>query len=266
MAPRVMNKLPCRLCFIVVCIMALLSAPALAQNEPLPSLTVLTEDWPPYQYIDNGEIKGFSVDVLAAVFNQAGFPQQKKDFQMVPWARGINKLNTQKNTVLFLMARTKSRDSRYKWVGPLSHNISYIIARHGNKLDISNKKNLEKYTAGAINGDISEGYLMELGFTDKNISRTVNSDSLALMLYYGRIDLIVDNWPNFQSTVNSASLNIGDFDVIGIANKDDMSYAFSIDTPDWIIERLQAAFNKLVADGTVDAIRRKYRIETEPQP
>ena len=85
------------------------------------------------------------------------------------------------------------------------------------------------------------------------------------MLNYGRVDVIVDNWPNFKSTVEGLSLDIDAFDVIGIANKDDMSYAFSSDTPDWAIERLQTAFDELVSEGTVDAIRGKYHIEAEPR-
>ncbi len=234
-------------------------------GEELPELTILTEDWPPYQYLEEGELKGYSVEVLEAVLEKAGSSQTRKDFRMVPWARGVSMLDSEPNTLLFLMTRTRERAPKYQWVGPLFHNISYVIAKRGSGINIDSPESFGQLKPGAINGDVSENYLIELGFEKEQIAQTNHSESLVLMLNFGRVDLIIDNWANFQSVVEAQSLDPNTFEAIGVANTDGVSFALSMQTPDWLVRRLQSAFEAMWRDGSVDAIRESYGIEADPQ-
>jgi len=162
------------------------------------------------------------------------------------------------------MSRIPERNRRYKWVGALTKNISYIITRKDFPIHLNNKNDANQYFAGVINGDVSEHYLRELGFSDNHIYFTSQSKSLIQMLIHRRVDVVVDNWPNFKSTVQNLSLNIDQFRITGVANSGDVSFAYSADTPDWIIEKFQQKFDKLDHDGVIDDIRKRYPIEAEP--
>ena len=49
-------------------------------------LELVTIDFPPYVYKENGIIKGFNVDILKAVFNEM---EMQIDIKFIPWARGL---------------------------------------------------------------------------------------------------------------------------------------------------------------------------------
>lgn len=48
------------------------------------SLTVCTATWPPYSYVEQGQIKGLHVDLVAKTLKHMGIPYK---FKMVPWGR-----------------------------------------------------------------------------------------------------------------------------------------------------------------------------------
>ena len=49
-----------------------------------PTMTVVTSIYPPYQYLDNGEVKGTHTETLRQVLTRMGYDPV---FRLVPWAR-----------------------------------------------------------------------------------------------------------------------------------------------------------------------------------
>lgn len=227
--------------------------------KPFPKLSIYTEDWPPYQYEENKQLKGISVDLLALMLKHVGSTQTVSDMKIVPWARGMLLLKSEKNTVLFLTTRTAERNDQFKWVGPVFKNRSFIIALKSNHISIKNKDELRKLRSAAVRGDVSSAYLNKMGMPKQNLALANNSSSVVRMLSFNRTDIIIDNWDNFSSIVSELGLNISDFEVVGEAYADDVSYAFNIQTEDEVVERLQQALDLLTKDGSVDALFNQYK-------
>ena len=59
-----MNKTVC------IILLSLFSLPSLS-GEPL-NVQYVTEEYPPYNYTDNGQIKGVAVDVLSVMYEALG--------------------------------------------------------------------------------------------------------------------------------------------------------------------------------------------------
>lgn len=253
--------------FVLIAIALIFSSTTFAQVKSLPEFTIITEDWRPYQYLEGGELKGFSVDVLERLLKEAGSKQDRKDFRLQPWARGVRTLENTPNSILFLMTRTPERNSKYKWVGPLFKNTSYVFAKKERGIVLKDDEHNSQYTAGSIIEDVSREHLLRLGIKENRIHNVVNSKPLISMLYHSRIDVLVDNLSNFVQTAKTLDIELESFEIVGIANENDVAYAFNIETPDSIIDHFQEAFQKLLSDGEINAIKRKYDLnETNSVP
>lgn len=79
---------------------SLLAAVAIAKSD-LQSITYLTEEYPPYNFTENGELHGIAVDLLVAATARATQPVAKEDISVQPWARAYRTVLINKDTVLF---------------------------------------------------------------------------------------------------------------------------------------------------------------------
>ena len=91
-------------------------------------LAILTEDLPPYNYMENGTLTGATTHVVQEITRRLGI---SPDIQVLPWARGYQRLRSEPNVVLFTTAHTKERDPQFHWVGPLYVSRLEFYARKG---------------------------------------------------------------------------------------------------------------------------------------
>jgi polar amino acid transport system substrate-binding protein len=153
-------------------------------------LTIITEEFPPLNYTENGQLTGAMTDVVREITRRLGIAD---DMHVMPWARGYKRLLTEPNTVLFTTARTVARESLFHWVGPLH---SARIELYARKSDPRQFDSIEAaMRGGAIatyRDDVREQMLKSLGFTNLDSSNSPHSDIRKLMS--GRVDLwIFDN-------------------------------------------------------------------------
>ncbi len=96
------------------------------------SLKIYCDEDYPVQFFDKqGRLTGMSVEIVQEIQRRLGVSDP---IQVVPWARGLDKLDHEPNTMLLTMARTPERDSRYQWVGPVVTTLgvcwlTYVVTR-----------------------------------------------------------------------------------------------------------------------------------------
>ena len=74
------------------------------------------EDYPVQFFDKQGQLTGMSIEIVREIQRRLGVNDA---IQVVPWARGLNKLDHEPNTMLLTMARTPERESQYQWIGPV---------------------------------------------------------------------------------------------------------------------------------------------------
>ncbi|MDM8537696.1 transporter substrate-binding domain-containing protein [Desulfobacterales bacterium HSG17] len=94
-----------KLLIMFVCLFVLGVAQINAEEQ---DLTIITEDWPPYNYEENGKIKGFSVDIVHAIMQELG---KNYKISLLPGARGEFILRTKSNVMSFSLFRTPEREN-----------------------------------------------------------------------------------------------------------------------------------------------------------
>lgn len=246
-------------CLPLLAGLALLFAPVWASaRSPLDNLTIITEDYPPFNFEQDGELKGISTEIIGELLEIGGSKKSIKDIQLVSWARGYNLARTEPNHALFSTTRTEQREPLFKWVGPFVPTIVGVIAKKERGFDISSVADLHKLRIGAVRDDIGHQLLTEAGMPKERLEAVQLNDQNYKKLFSDRIDAIA-----YETTVSNWHIkNMGadpdDFEVIYELKSAELYLALHKDTPDEIVTGLQKALDMIKKNGTYQAILKKY--------
>jgi len=219
----------------------------------------LTEHFPPYNYVEDGVLKGISVDILVEIFKKIGIDKDAKDIIIQPWIRSYIQLENNNNVCLFTMLKSETRKNKFKWVGPTIPNYAVVIGKTSSNIVINTIDDLKKYKIGVIRGDIGEELLREASIPSTYITNVVHPFQLVKMLDSGRIDLWVYGSLPSKWIIKENNFRQGDFkELFPLDNTKGSYFAFNIDTPDEVISLFQQAFDEIVEEGVYDLILNKY--------
>lgn len=211
----------------------------------LNDLQFLTEEYPPYNFTQDGEKKGISVDLLAAAARSQGIEINKQDIEVSPWARAYRTALIEPDTVLFSTTRTKLREHLFKWVGPLSSTRIVVLAKKSRKINIKNSKDFAQYRIGVIRDDVGEQLMLELGVPRGAMQETSMAETLAKQLAKDCIDL----WAYEENVANwwikQIGYDTGDFEVIFVLREGELYYAFNLAVDDQLVEKLQRGIHEM---------------------
>lgn len=92
-------------------------------------LIVLTEEWAPYNYMEDGQLTGFSVEIVEHLIRDLG---ANATLELYPSMRASYMLNHEPRRLFISMFKTKEREDQYQWVGPLVDSSIYFYKKKGN--------------------------------------------------------------------------------------------------------------------------------------
>lgn len=214
---------------------------------------IMTEEYPPFNYTEGGKLTGLATEVVLQLAKKLGHPE---DIEMLPWARAYGLIQQNDGQILYSMTRTEEREKMFKWVGPVASNKWVFFAKKGSGMTIgslADAKKVEKI--GAYKDDAAESFLKAEGFA--NLDSVLNDEQNVPKLMAGRINLWIVG--ELQGIYKAKAKGVADqlekvFDV-----KDTQLYiAFSKNTPDAEVAKWQAALDAMKADGSYDALIKKY--------
>jgi polar amino acid transport system substrate-binding protein len=223
----------------------------------LSDLRWITEEYAPYNYAEDGALKGVAVDILVKIWERLNVDQTTADIQLLPWARGYRMALEQPGTCLFSTTVTDSRRELFNFVEPIMDASVSVIAAKDRRLDASNVAALAPYRIGVVREDIGELLLRENDFSGTYV-RTDSARILIRMLQGARFDGAaynerVANWVMVQEGIDPSH-----YGPELVLQEGHMGYACHKETNPALITQLQQALDALIADGTVDRIVRRY--------
>ena len=219
-------------------------ASAVQSSGPDPEkLVYLCENIPPSNFVEDGKLTGISVEMLRAVWERMGVPEQS--IKVVPWARGYNALLTEKSRVLFSMSRTPERESRFKWAGPIFTVKNVFLGLASSKLRIARLSDAKSLRIGTIKDDVVEKMLAEAGFDPAKVDGVSALEQDFEKLRHGRIDLIAHSQQTLREFIKEKNYRAADFSVYFVFSQSPNYYAFSLDVPDSLVQRFQKAIDGL---------------------
>lgn len=220
-------------------------------------LTILTENLPPLNFVQDGVLVGPSVEIVREIQRRVG---SSEPIEVYPWSRAYSMALSDENVVLFSTTHTGERDDKFKWVGPLATKRDILVARKGAGMRIDSLEDAQKVQRiGTLRDDTRHELLESLGFT--NLEPVSDEQKNARKLHMGRIDLWAYKQPGLKTVCRLAGIDPNEVEEVYHLRKIDVSIAFSLKTADAIVSKWRAAFEQMQADGTIARIQKKWEVE-----
>jgi polar amino acid transport system substrate-binding protein len=223
-------------------------------------VTLYTENSPPTSFMRDGKPAGFAVDIVRDILRRI---KQPDTISVVPWSRGYTLAQKAPNVALFSTTRLKQREKLFQWVGPLYTQTWAFYGRKGSGIRIRSLKAAK--TIGRIGvylKDAKAQYLESKGFQNLVIANRNISNIRHLMR--GKIDLWVSSDFNMPYQVQQAGFDPSELELVYAFRKVSNYIAFSLDTPQAVIQEWQQGLEALKKDGNYMQIADKYSIQTHP--
>jgi polar amino acid transport system substrate-binding protein len=208
-------------------------------------LILLSEDYPPFNYVENKTPTGISVDLLLGAFRQMGAPISSDRIKILPWSEAYETALSSNHTVVFGTIRLPEREDLFKWAGPLGSVRKVIFSRRDNPPEIHSPADLNKYRIGVVKEDSAYTQLQEIGVNRSQIVEIDSVPGIISAMQEGTIDLWCYGEAAGRYFTGKVTGDSGLFKVVYTLDSRDIYYAFHKDIPDELVQSFQSALDTL---------------------
>jgi polar amino acid transport system substrate-binding protein len=221
------------------------------------SITVVTEEYPPYNYLDTSskKISGMATEVVQEILKRSKIAYK---LDIYPWARAYQMAQDAPNVLIYSIGRSEKREDLFKWVDVIAPYDVYLYRLKSRpEVKVSKADDIKHFKIGAVRDDVRAQHLEKAGVAvDLVIEDSANAKKLASQ----RIDLFPIDELGMVALYRREALDPGS--VVKAFKLEALSaglyMAFSKQTPDELVRKCRAALAEIKRDGTFDKIRVKY--------
>lgn len=229
-------------------------SPALAGEAPLP---IAFEDYPPYEYEENGQARGINIDLIREAFRRMGLTPV---FELRPWKRALLELRTGEIAGLSSGFKTPEREAFACFPSePLAEEVNVIVVPQGSELRIASPDDLRGLSVGVVR-DYTYGPKIDSLRSFRRVEANT-SQQLLDMLLNGRMDAALGNRAVFEHQMRKMGRG-GQLRFVYELGRGPLYLFFSRARGDQEAETLARDFGQAVRamrdDGTFDAIQGRY--------
>ncbi|TXH81090.1 MAG: transporter substrate-binding domain-containing protein [Rhizobium sp.] len=208
-----------------------------------------TEEYPPFNYREGKTPVGATTDQVQKIMADIGIDYT---IAVLPWARAYNQALTEPMTCVFATAHNQERDPLFKWVQPLLIDRNILIKHSGSNVTAATLADARKYLVGTWREDYTETILRRNDFPRIDVGSDFKATLKKLMS--DRIDLM----PISEFYFDKLKADGNAIEKVTVLSQQPMGIACQKDFPSDLLNRMQAALNTLIADGTQREIFLKY--------
>ena len=209
--------------------------------------TVYTENLPPYNFLREGKVQGRTTELLHKMLEQNG-DRIQGEIHMGPWAKGYHAVLNTKNTILYSTAKTKDRESLFKWVGPVDTVTIGLVSKKSRHIVIKDSASLHHYKIAAPYETAAERLLLDLGLQAEELDLFTDIYVQMRKLQEGRVDAVGYGVEAIHALLLEVGLDPYEYETVYVLKKSELYFAFSKDTPDSQINALNQILKSLKAE------------------
>lgn len=228
-------------------------------------LELMTEEFPPLHVQLNGKPKGYVVDFIKILVENANgkVPMEINSVHFVPWKRAMIMTQKTPNALFFSISRTPSRENQYHWIGKVSP-YEVMLYKHvsGPKNTPAHLEELKNYRIGCQAGSSFEEYVNDKGLNLKTV--TYGRRAIKL-LRAKRIDFAPLVTSSYFYRIEQYGFNPNEF--LPVIRIDDLSkdlwlVASKMTAPE-VVEALKHSYQELKEQGTLQKLITAYQPYSE---
>ncbi|WP_319585195.1 transporter substrate-binding domain-containing protein [uncultured Pseudodesulfovibrio sp.] len=226
-------------------IMSLSAAPSARAGD----FIAMGAPYPPYCVSSGLTVKGMAVSTLTTIMDMCGTPLEDSEIRLTPWAYGYESAARQTQRILLNAQRNVRTEHLYKWVGPVTTARIVLIGRKRDKLFIPTREQLKDYRIATVRWSRPEKTLLSGGMNEESLLRSPSHVQALRRLDNGEADLFASTELGAATQLAGMGLDPEDFTVYFTFDEESLYFAFSRDTDDQLIHRLNRALQEIKATG-----------------
>jgi polar amino acid transport system substrate-binding protein len=233
----------------MLALLALLFSPPGAAEQPI---KVVAAEFPPLTTNAGGHPGGVVLEILREAGKKAKIPLE---FSFLPWQRAQLEAQTRNDVLIIPFTRTSSREAHYQWVAPVLEFYTVLVTLADPPASIEEARNL---VVGYVRGTSFKDEVERVGFP--YVEETNDDVMNARKLKLGRIGAWITTDLMARGVYRQAGFDPAELKYGPNLGPVKISYvAASHDFPKEIATRIANAINQMRADGSYQAIVKRYR-------
>lgn len=156
-------------------------------------IELVTLQYPPYEYEEDGEIKGIAVEIIREGFSRLGYDVS---ITLYPWTRALNMVKNGDADGIFTAYKTDERleFADYSNEVLIQQSVSLFVIQGSNIKFDGDLDNVRKYSFGVVR-DVSYGEKFDTMFKNNEFAyeETNTGESNLQKLINGRFDILISN-------------------------------------------------------------------------
>lgn len=221
-----------------------------AAAEPL---HLLTEDYPPFNFRDDGKLRGISVEQVETIMKGAGIAYR---MELQPWARAFTLAETTPDTCVFTTSMLPERIPRFKWVQPLVLDTMVLVRKAGSPVQPRNIEEAKTFSIGVHKDDSAETFAQNQGF--QHLDSAPSLDLSVKKLVSSRVDMVMMQKTSYQALRQGGQ----PIETVMSLEATRAGIACNRDVPDTTIAAMQRQLDIMLTSGVQADIYRRYGQET----
>jgi polar amino acid transport system substrate-binding protein len=223
-------------------------------DTPPGKIQLVTEEYPPVTFLQDGKPSGFVTDMVREITNRLDIPD---NISLTSWKNAYNMALVHPNVIIFSMDRTEAREDLFHWVGPVGQNSALLFARKGSDIKIDSMEEARNLDSIATTTEWwTEQHLKAEGFT--NLVSSADPAENVRQLMDGRVDLSIFTDITIPEIVRNAGYSMDDLEPVFTVQQNFFYIGISGGTSPEIIEGWRSALDDMKNDGTFEKIYRDY--------
>ncbi|MCL2672907.1 MAG: ABC transporter substrate-binding protein [Alphaproteobacteria bacterium] len=238
-------------------VLIVLATAKFASAQTLDDITFYTEEYPPYNFTENGRLTGIATEILEIAFKKHNTKKGVNDIILADWDVGYQAVLKGPNAAIYTMTKTDARTPLFKWAGPIAPNTLDVFARKDRNFSVGSENDLKRLRIAVVLNDVGHVKARELGVPEENfIARQTVQENFA-DLEAGRADVWIYGRGTGYYLMRKAGIVDKYEDVLNLL-RSAFFVGFSLDVDDKIVEDIQEVIDEVKIDGTLDRIMAKY--------
>lgn len=213
---------------------------------------------PPINYVENGVLKGFSIDIINEIQRRLG---TSEPIHPVPWARGNKMVQLRKKTILVTLTPSDDRKKVLYYLGPIAVTEVGFFSTEDFKGEVKDLNDLINEKVAVRGGTHTERLLQKRNFTKLQPTGSIAQN--VQMVRTGRAKFLADTTVQTLGTVELYGLP--PLRKVYVLEKTNLYIVFSKDTSQKVLNEWKKALTDMKEDGTFLRIHKKW-IPDVPAP
>lgn len=208
----------------------------------------MTSPYPPYSINKGLSVQGIAVDILAMIMTLSGSPMNAEDVKLMLWKHGLKITAKGPHKIMLNVPKTSELAPMYKWVGPIDVN-KYVIIGRRNEQKINTLAELNDNRVSTIRNSLPEKAMLASGVQKDALHPSVTHVIPLKKLQRKMVDYFAHTDSAAAYMMKQMDMRLHDYTVLHTFQEVPIYYAFSKDTKDSFIARLNENLVKMKKPG-----------------